>query len=640
MGYQYLSQCDRACTEEVEIGDYESETFATVEVPYGDSLFFVDNSYDRPNSYNWKCEDAGYASIKDSVAAMCFTNMNTEKTPYKVMQTVSRVEVPLDDYFPTANAVTATVPLNIVVVKRSDAISFAEMTQISNREVKLVAEKAAFDAKGIAEGNASAFSLKVGSRMVQGTEVVVDSVDNSILYVTFDGNILNDVELALSVDGATSAVSLDGRRIELNDASVAVSSPVVVESVKQVLGNTVAVTVIDDEFCATGAENLFAELFTLTLDSKSYKGTSITPDADRANVLNITFDCTISGNEEIRTLDYASTKGEGVVTKGGSALNLDGGMTVELLEPLKVETITLKSNNVISLTLFDGKYNPATITADQLEAFSLSIYNNFSSQIYDTIVKPTIVEIDKNESYVLNLTFEGEMYNTDVLKLNYTAPASGTIAAEDGRPFTMATDSEVPVDLVEILPSEAFDFDKIAEQGIDINTLWSADALNIRDGLQISVVDDPYDPTDKKCLKVVCDPKVTARILVCDIPIKAEAGTYVFKFSMNVESCNNGGAAGIAWRMSDFKTTTNADFFGTANMTSMYIKSSVWSPESGRLGLWKNYPVFKEGLYPTLTSPNGGENGRFLIDFTNTFDGVVYLRDFSISNGVQRPIKK
>ncbi len=127
---------DAALLDEIETGYEEDGTTVahSVNILFGETLYFVDNSTYKPNVWTWKCEAAGIgvadaddlddedavaaALISGEVVALTFNSLSTAVTGFKVLHTVQR-DTELSNiessYATAASAKSLTVPLNIFV---------------------------------------------------------------------------------------------------------------------------------------------------------------------------------------------------------------------------------------------------------------------------------------------------------------------------------------------------------------------------------------------------------------------------------------------------------------------------------------------------------------------------------------------
>lgn len=124
---------DPECTEEIVTGivggTEENPEYETVEIEYGDILYFKDDSYDRPNSWKFNCQRAGIVGVEaaaaDAVTPLQFRTLTyaeglVDDEPLTINYTVERVNDPNNQFIPTAVAKTITIPLSIIV-KPSDS---------------------------------------------------------------------------------------------------------------------------------------------------------------------------------------------------------------------------------------------------------------------------------------------------------------------------------------------------------------------------------------------------------------------------------------------------------------------------------------------------------------------------------------
>ncbi len=110
----------------VETG-YEDDgvTYKTVDIKYGDSLRFVDDSYEEPNFWSWYCYNAG---ILDELGSDVTLQFKSTVSPIVVRQTVERKAS--GSFVPVAAAVQQNVPLNINIVDSDEEIVVLQPYQV------------------------------------------------------------------------------------------------------------------------------------------------------------------------------------------------------------------------------------------------------------------------------------------------------------------------------------------------------------------------------------------------------------------------------------------------------------------------------------------------------------------------------
>ena len=161
---------DAECTVEVETGitggTDENPEYKTVEIEYGDKLYFKDASYDRPNSWIFNCQRAGIVKVEaetaDAITPLLFRTLTSAEgiindKPLTVNYTVERVSDPDNKYVPTAVAKTITIPLSIVVKPSSAPLDYT-IKQVDQTHINVYLNNSQFKAD-VNELDHSTFSL-------------------------------------------------------------------------------------------------------------------------------------------------------------------------------------------------------------------------------------------------------------------------------------------------------------------------------------------------------------------------------------------------------------------------------------------------------------------------------------------------
>ena len=212
---------DSLLTEEVIISQSEGSEETSVTIEYGETLYFVDASTDRPNKWTWECDEAGIKPLEGDTVAIKFTKL-TDQKPFEVKQTIERISVPENMHVPTATAKTTIVPLKINVIASSKPIE-VESASLSNNKVQITLGNAAFD-RDLLESVPKGFSLNISNTkdgrpdftaVAQGVSMVLTESHDNILEVTFDQPIYNTDKLVLTYESSQDSpiFTIDGRKL-------------------------------------------------------------------------------------------------------------------------------------------------------------------------------------------------------------------------------------------------------------------------------------------------------------------------------------------------------------------------------------------------------------------------------------------
>ncbi len=212
---------DEAMTEEVLLSD-DTLSVASINLEYGDILYFQDASTDRPNFWSWKCLDASIPEIQGEVVAMKFTKL-TDEQPFKVTQLIERINDPDNNSLPIAPAKAREIPLNIFVGPSSAPIEMQEVSYLGQNRLKIVLGNAGFDPANLSDVTEN-FTLDIVNNYdgrpeytasIKASKLTIDPENENILIVEFAEPIYNTDQMTFSYTPSNNPLlTTDGREFE------------------------------------------------------------------------------------------------------------------------------------------------------------------------------------------------------------------------------------------------------------------------------------------------------------------------------------------------------------------------------------------------------------------------------------------
>lgn len=186
----------------VDTGYETNGAYKNVWVEYGESLYFVDDSYEAPNSWTWNCYRAGVLNETGETIEIAMKASTTANTPLIITQTVERKSS--GSFVPIAAAVQKDIPLNIYVTPTDNEIEMSQPYQVDDKTIYIELGNAEFDASTLSTG-ANGFTLSYVNGDKSGnitiSEVSTLATNATILKLTLAESIYNTDTLTLKYSG-------------------------------------------------------------------------------------------------------------------------------------------------------------------------------------------------------------------------------------------------------------------------------------------------------------------------------------------------------------------------------------------------------------------------------------------------------
>lgn len=225
---------DAAYTQEVKTGYKEDGTgYEDVEIRYGDTLYFVDETGDRTNAWGWSCVAAGFTNevitslaypYATSSVGLMFNKLTTANNniPFNVIEELGREKDTNNPEMPLAST-KMVVPLNITVVSSTDALKYSVNQVGADMTLEMVLDNYEFDPSSL-NNIASKFSLKVDNddanyhqSGLEPTSVELKYGFNNILVLTFAETLYNSDSMVLTCNDTTGSIKLfDGKTLNVH----------------------------------------------------------------------------------------------------------------------------------------------------------------------------------------------------------------------------------------------------------------------------------------------------------------------------------------------------------------------------------------------------------------------------------------
>ncbi|MFI3268999.1 MAG: hypothetical protein SNG14_02410 [Rikenellaceae bacterium] len=217
---------DPELTQEVATGtDEQGNISEEITIKFGETLYFVDDSYYEPNTWSWTCTAAGITSDSgptESIAAMTFNALTSGQDSFKVVLTASR-SADVDGYdaeLPSGKSVATTIPLNIKVTENVKSLNPTyRLSPLDRRTVQIVLDNTTFDSDayiksqsgdvGVAEAYAERLAnVKLNRIAAGGASSTLDCTDIEV-GVAADGEQENTLNIRFAADGEASLYNTD-----------------------------------------------------------------------------------------------------------------------------------------------------------------------------------------------------------------------------------------------------------------------------------------------------------------------------------------------------------------------------------------------------------------------------------------------
>ena len=382
---------DKECTQEIETGVNEDGSFKSCEIEYGDKLYMVDASYDRPNSWTYTCQRANlkYETTDHSqpvgleIKKLTLAE-NVNEAPLNIIMSAERLSDPNNKYIPSAFKKDTILPLNIIVKPSTKPLEYT-IEQIDQNNLKVVLSNSMF-VKGFTD--ASKVSLKYtntynGKSVTNRTDVPIskvalDSKEQSTLIITTDEKIYNTDDLYLTVSGITL---FDGNVLNIPEPAEANVKTTFVEYINEDFSDGIGEwkvvprdNILGDNGCDYEIVEENGNKY-LKLNNASNDNIAFTPDALISKVFNI------SAGKYITSYKYKVLSS----TRGG------GGIKAHVI----------RNNGVNS----DGKENPwHGSVKDWCDLPSGTIHTSW--RYYNSVTNSQIYYEGKTDSNDMSLSLE------------------------------------------------------------------------------------------------------------------------------------------------------------------------------------------------------------------------------------------
>ena len=217
---------DASCQEEIELGYNPDGTFKTINLSAGEELYFVDDSYYKPNTYEWSCRNGSKEDTRVQIAnpslqatAIKFSDWSNGDT-IKINLAVSREKISDNDYIVSAPQVDTIIPLGVIIDPSTDPVSAISKYLTSNK-IAIKLENAKFD-ESAKDVSINDFALTIMnntkgyiSQNIVPSNIELNEEDKTMLELTFNETIYNDDSLSINyTQGETPLLAFDGRVIE------------------------------------------------------------------------------------------------------------------------------------------------------------------------------------------------------------------------------------------------------------------------------------------------------------------------------------------------------------------------------------------------------------------------------------------
>lgn len=216
---------DPELTQEIETGYNEDGSTKTYEILFGESIYFVDNSYYEPNTWAWTCEEAGIGTdeaLSGSIVKLTFNALSSMREPFKVSLVASR-SASVDGYdsdLPTGTSVSTIIPLGIIVNENVRALNPEfRLRATDRRTVQIILDNTSFDESdflksqsgdiSVAEAYAALLeTVKLNRTSSSGATSTLDCVDIEVGDAS-DGESANILNLRFGADGEAPLYNSD-----------------------------------------------------------------------------------------------------------------------------------------------------------------------------------------------------------------------------------------------------------------------------------------------------------------------------------------------------------------------------------------------------------------------------------------------
>ncbi len=217
---------DPELTQEVATGTDEMGNITeSIEIKFGETLYFVDDSYYEPNAWTWTCAAAGITTdspVTGNIAAMTFNATTSGTQSFKVALTATR-SADVDGYdaeLPTGKSVATTIPLNIYVRENvRDLNPVIRLSSQDRRTVQIELDNTTFNADdflkslsgdvGVAEAYAALLeTVKLNRVSSTGATSTLDCTDIEIGSAD-DGEQENILNFRFAAEGEASLYNTD-----------------------------------------------------------------------------------------------------------------------------------------------------------------------------------------------------------------------------------------------------------------------------------------------------------------------------------------------------------------------------------------------------------------------------------------------
>ncbi len=263
----------------------------------------------------------------------------------------------------------------------------------------------------------------------------------------------------------------------------------------------------------------------------------------------------------------------------------------------------------ISIQIADGDSFGSASVASVQNAFTLAVTNTYDGASYAGTATSTSVELDADDSSILNITFDAPLYNTDDMLLSYTSSDDASLTTSVGKALKDVVDYEVFV-TTEMLPISASDFGS----SDSVLNYWSSTTDAVATAIyELSIVDDP-DGTDNKCLKNVISLS-SVRIWNTD-SMNLPAGTYTSSVALRTGADEIAYGNGINYNLTNESVYNNNDTGGNLWISTNSLTADTWVTKSTTF---------------TITEPVEGR--RLCLCFNtlgSTFAVTFYFKEMSL----------